>query len=210
MIPTVPFDVALNIAIGASLAWAGKDTQVEGRVWRSAALGALLALEALVFLPVGAYLLTRYPDWSMMYLVDVSGLPPTIRLTVLALYPIAAVSAFVAARRLLKQHRKAGVAGLIALGIGLALAIAYVGQTALLSVGTAQTFAAGTARSLFETSLFYLLILGSAAVIASWGAALWRLRLVSAAAQRTEVETKQVGPSPKTLPPGPAARKKAK
>ena len=72
---TVPIDLALNVVVGSSVALAGHATADQYKVLRSPALWTLVMFEMLVFLPIGAYLLARFPAWSVMYLFEPAALP---------------------------------------------------------------------------------------------------------------------------------------
>ena len=101
---TVPFDLAVNVAVGASFALASRLTLRHEALWRSVSLWALLGLQALVLVPVGAYVLWRFPEWSYMYLAEAGGFgipDPAMALT----YVPAAVLGWFAVRLLIRRGK---------------------------------------------------------------------------------------------------------
>lgn len=182
MIPTVPIDLVLNVAVGSSIALASRGTLRSQTLWRTPALWALIAFELFVFVPVGAYLLWRFPEWSVMYLLDAGALPmPDHGLA--ALYLVVAFGAFVATRQLLIKKRIWAALGVVAASLSLSLAIAYFGRDSLLRVGSTQAFrsAPETMRDVVGTQLGFVVAGAAVAVTIGWAATLWRLILLSRA-----------------------------
>ena len=144
---TLPIDLALSAAIGSTAAIASRSTAGEYSLLRSPALWALIAFELLVFVPVGAYLLWRFPAWSLMYVVEPSSLPmPPAYLTIL--YPVVAVGTYVGCRRLLTVGKLLAVLGVLAGGVLLAAAIGFYGREQIEVIGSAcpEHFAPDHAR----------------------------------------------------------------
>ena len=56
--------------------------------------GMGVSLNAMIFLPIGIYFYSFYPDWSWMYLVDTEALPGGIGIMTQVAYPIAAVMGY--------------------------------------------------------------------------------------------------------------------
>lgn len=182
MIPTVPIDLVLNVTVGSSIALASRGTFGSQTLWRTPALWTLVVFELLVFVPVGAYSLWRFPEWSLMYLFDAGELPiPDYSLA--ALFPAAAVGGFLATRLLLIRKKLWPAAGLLVGSLAVTAAIAYLGRESLLHVGSTQAFrsAPETMRGIVGTQLGYLVAGAVVAVAIGWGTTLWRLVLVSRA-----------------------------
>ncbi len=180
MIPTVPIDVSLNLAVGASVALAGRAAIPQYRLLRSPALWSLVIMEAVVFMPVGAYLLWRFPAWSLMYLVEPGSLPvPDVALVVT--YPIAALLSFVVTWRLLAGERLVPAVAILAGAVVVTLVITYWGRDALMVVGSVAAYREGPdgMLSVFDSALVYLLIAAGVAVTVSWGNTLWRVVMLA-------------------------------
>lgn len=172
---------------------------------RSSGLWAIVLLEVFVFVPFGAFIGNRYPDWTVMYLLDARELSTASWAIGLGLYPVLAIIAFFVARHFLRRAKVRVVWGTLAGAIVVLLGTVYLTRDALLSVGPYSAFLSKgpTLRPLVETQLAYLLALGSLALIASWGTSLWRVSLVSAATSRQPAKrsaSKKPPPGPKTMP----------
>ncbi|MBI3179478.1 MAG: hypothetical protein HYZ27_07430 [Deltaproteobacteria bacterium] len=180
MIPTVPIDLSLNVAVGASVALASRAVIPQQRLLRSPALWSLVIMQALVFVPVGAYLLWRFPAWSLMYLMEPASLPvPDVALVVT--YPIAAVASFVITWRLLSGERLAPAIAVLAGALVVTLLITYLGRDALLVVGSVAAYREGPdgMLSIFDSALVYLVAASGVAVTVSWANTLWRVVMLA-------------------------------
>jgi len=180
VVVTVPIDLTLNVALGASVAVASRAVIAQYPLLRSPALWALIVLEAMVFVPIGMYLLLRFPAWSLMYLWEPGQLPipdPALAL----LYPVAGVASFVATRRFLIGDKLLPAISILAGGGLLALIIAYAGRRNLMLVGTVAAFRESPdgMLSVFDSALFYLVGVSGLALTAGWVATLWRLSMLS-------------------------------
>lgn len=186
---TFALDLALQVALGGSLVLASQQTIAYETWWRSSALGALCVIEILLFMPVGAYVLWRYPEWSMMYLLE-SGELGTPKAWLVVSYPVVALGAFLSARALIVRGKRWGALGVTALGFALAAAVAFFGQRQLLTVGTTEAFRASTSglRPLLDTPLAWVLGGAVVAIGVAWMLALWRLWLLSRSWLVEEVE----------------------
>jgi hypothetical protein len=175
--PMVPIGVALNLAFGSSVVLVNKRAaQAEGPV-RSTGLAALLCVEAMVFAPITMYLLSRYPDWTVMYLGRADQLPLGFWGWV-ATYPAAALVGFYVTRHLVRTGKSLAAWGVLAGGVALAFAVLMFGFQQVSSVGTTEAFQKGAGmQPLVETPLFYLLVAALLAMTAAWGATMWRLTL---------------------------------
>jgi hypothetical protein len=191
----VPIDLALNAAIGASLALAARRSLADQPLWKTPALWALVALELTLVLPAGAYLLWRYPSWAFMYLVepDFLGLPdPSWAL----LAPATAVAAFLGVRQLLLSSRLlAGVLVLLAAVVLTGLMVSF-GRAQLQVLGTTVAFRNDPSqmRPLTESPLVFVLPTAIVAVAIGWGMTLWRLILLGLA-HRDQSVVVEVSPS---------------
>jgi hypothetical protein len=187
---TLPIDLGLSVAAGSTVALASRSTASEYRVLRSPAFWSLLAFELLIFVPVGAYLLWRFPAWSLMYLIDPDSLPmPPAYLAVL--YPVIAVSTFIVCRRLLLVRKLIAVLGVLG-GCVLAVAlIGFFGFDQISVIGSTAEFRTdpGQMRDVTGSALGYVGAAGLAAVVISWAVTLWRLMLLGRVARHGTTAT---------------------
>ena len=176
---TFALDIALQVALGGSLVWASRHIIAYETWWRSAALGALCVINLLLFMPVGAYLMWRYPEWSLMYLAE-SGDLGTPDAWLVVFYPLVGIISVLVARTLIARGKKWGALAITGAGLALAGAIAFLGQRQLLTVGTTEAFRADTSglRPLFDTPLIWILGAATLVIGTAWLVALWRLRLL--------------------------------
>lgn len=187
MIPTVPIDIAVNVAVGCSFVLASRNTVADESLLRSAALWALVAFEVLLFVPVGAYLLVYYPDWSLMYIVA-PGQLPVPDWALVATYPIAAFTGFVVARGLVIKGRIWTAIGFMASGFLLSLAVTGFGYRQLMNVGTTNAYRnGGSLEPILTSQLAYLLGAIFLAIGAGWVICIWRLDVLGRAWRRKAV-----------------------
>ncbi len=189
---TLPIDLGLSVAAGSTVALAGRSTAEETKLVRSPALWALVAFELLVFVPVGAYLLWRFPAWSVMYLIEPDSLPmPPAYLAVL--YPIVAVGTFVGCRRLLAAGKLLAALGIVGGSALLVTTIAFFGWDQISVLGTTEAFRADPAqmRDVGGSSLAYTGGAGSVAVAVSWSVTLWRLMLLGRLVRPRAADTQE-------------------
>jgi len=175
---TAPVDIALNLAIGASVVLASRAAIVEERLLRAAALWALLGFQALLFVPIAAYLMWRYPEWSAMYLMEAEAVAARGWLIV-ASYPAAALVGLLITRALLRQARPV-VAYVFAIGcLALTAAVAGFGHRQILGVGTTAAFRADPSSlpGLGSSPLVWVLVPALLVLVAGWGVMIWRLFL---------------------------------
>lgn len=203
----IPLELAMNIALGASVAFAGRGALGQQSLWRTPALWALVMLEIMVVLPLTIYLGQRYPDWMVMYLVDANDLSVAARSVLLALLPIIAVTSFSWTRRFLIAGRLMPSIGILAGGVMVTGLIGYLGRTALSTVGTTAAYdvEAPSLKRLVDSGLLYLLIGALLGIAVAWAGTLWRVNLVSRVAARNDKaaplpEKKKAGFGPRTQP----------
>lgn len=209
MSPTVPIDLGLNLAFGSSVVLACRSAIPHVGFVRAPSLWALLAFEAMIFFPVGAYLLWRFPDWSYMYLAE-SGTLGVPDWTVAAMYPIAAMLGFGVTFVLIRKDKTGPAFAFCGGSLLLAAAVSGFGYRQLLGVGTTSAFRAGSDLTpIFASPLAWILGAIGVAVIASWAVTLWRLYLFGRAWQLSELDNVvSVSPSlieeiDPTIPPRP-------
>ncbi|OGQ91141.1 MAG: hypothetical protein A2289_01060 [Deltaproteobacteria bacterium RIFOXYA12_FULL_58_15] len=181
---TVPFDLALSVGLGACVAVFGRSVAPEKTLLRSAGLWALVAFELMLFVPVGAFLLWRFPEWSWMYLLEADALPfPDF--AVAAAYPAFAIASFILCRHLVSSGRFWLAVGVMIGGMAIAGLVGFFGWEQLSVSGTTEQFRAdpGQMREVTESSLGYLLAASNVGIVVAWGAMLWRLLLLCRAAQ---------------------------
>jgi hypothetical protein len=182
VVTTVPVDLAVSLAVGASFAYASRRSVEHESLLRAPSLWALVAFELFVFAPGGAYLLWRYPDWCYMYLIEAGtlGIPdPAVALV----YPIAALAAYFPTRSLLVKQRPWVALGIAMGGLVLAAAIVAFGHRQLSVLGTTEGFRGNTPLAAMLLSplpwaLGGVTITGAAA----WVVSLWRLAVFGRAA----------------------------
>lgn len=177
---TLPLDLGVAVAMGASVVLAARSMVLAEPIWRSAAWWALFVLQLVLVAPTGAFLRWRFPDWSLMYLLAPEDLPvATWSLGLMA--PVVALLAFAVSRRMLARTGVGSVIGVLLGAIGFAIAIGFFGREQLRSVGTVAAFQGG-GEGMFPVWKTPLVYLGPAAVIgvgSTWAITLWRLRLLS-------------------------------
>jgi hypothetical protein len=201
---TVPIDLALNVVVGSSVALAGYATADQYKVLRSPALWTLVIFEMLVFLPIGVYLLARFPAWSIMYLFEPAALPiPAPYLAVL--YPIVAIAVFVVCHRLIVRARTRVALAVLAAGFILSILVFMLGSEQLVVLGTTAEYRTDVTqmRATVDSPLAYVAWGAGVAVAVGWGATAWRLWLLGRAMGTRAVQT--------TVPDDrPPAKRKAK
>lgn len=163
------------------MALAGRKTLSE-KLWLSSCLWALIVYQLVVFVPVGAYLMWRFPDWSVMYLLDVQDLPFSGQ-SLVAAYPVVGFGGFVAARRLLHKGRTLSAWGLSGTAVLLAAGLLLFGRQELSVVGSTARFkmAPTALQPIAESSLALLLMAAGVGIMLGWFGTLSRLRLLGAA-----------------------------
>ena len=92
----IPGLIILNLIVGASVAFAARVQlrNLQRPVFANRYFTALVLMEVVVLLPVGVYFRVFYEDWSWMYLVDGSALPPGVGVMAMGTYPLAATMGF--------------------------------------------------------------------------------------------------------------------
>ncbi|MBI4576509.1 MAG: hypothetical protein HY722_09640 [Planctomycetes bacterium] len=135
--PTVPMDVFLNLASGAGLALAAGGPSRRG-------MAVTLVFHLGVFVPLGAFLALRFPDWSWMYLLDAAAMPWTVPVA-LALYASSGLAGYLAGARLLGAARRRAALGFVAGGLAGSAMVGVVGMDRLLHVGTLAEWQSSTA-----------------------------------------------------------------
>jgi hypothetical protein len=179
----------LNLAVGSSFALASRVTLPHERLLGSVSLWALLGLEVLVFVPVGAYLLWRFPEWSYMYLAEQGtlGVPD---IAVAGSYVIAGLLGWAVVRAFVVRGRTVGGVGFGIACLVLAGAIAGFGYEQLTMVGSTAHFEAGhgAMMPLSASPLSWVLIEAGLGVGAAWGWSLWRILLYGRAFELHELE----------------------
>lgn len=187
---TAPINLAVSFTFGVSLALASRAHLSGQSTVRALGIWVTVIVQAFVVCPIGVYLLHNYPQWSLMYLVEPGALPLPVE-AIAALYPLAALAGFLAARRLLLVNRLVVTLLLCLAGVAAIVAIFVLGPDRILQVGTpaAAGLSANMRRPLTQTPLVYLLSVALPVIFFSWGSAVWRLQ-VYARANRAHRERK--------------------
>ncbi len=196
---TVPITATVCVAMGATVAVAGRVSLAEQRLWKSSAFWSLVFLQGLVVVPLGTLLLWRFPAWSLMYAMP-SGLLGVADAALAAIYPVMALGTLLGMRRLLQKAPvwlSWGVCAATLVATGLVI---WLGWGRLWRVGTLDAFdsAPATLRPLGDSELAFLLPPMLVALLLAWGATLWRLVLFGLAkrAKPIEVTTGQLVATP--------------
>lgn len=206
---TFVLDLAWQIVMGASLMLLSRNSVTQEPLYRSMPLWSVIALNAMVYMPGGAYLLWRFPDWSYMYIFEGGelGIPDW---WLVGAYPVVAISAVVGVRTLLLKEHLLGALGVLGGGLSLIGAVVFLGQRQLFSVGTTRDFRAGTItmQPLLESSLFWVLLAIFIPALSISIFAAWRLWLYGSTWVVEEIyEEVEELPEP-TMPPAPTRKRR--
>ena len=139
---------------------------------------ALLIYQVFLFVPMGGYLLWRFPAWSLMYIAGSAAYD--LHMASALLYPLIGMVSLWLSRGALLRHSPRSL--LVAAGsvvvAGLAIVVATWDRLSV--VGSLAAFAAGDPLTPWnKTPLLPLLGVFVPLVVAGWGATLWRLALLA-------------------------------
>jgi len=182
MVLTAPINVAISAAVGATWAWAGREP-LSGEPWpRSAALWSLLVFELIVYLPAAGLMMVRFPDWSVMYLLEPADLQTASAITG-ACNLLGALIAFFLARAFIRRRQAATALGVLACSLALGAAMGAFGYQRLANLGTTLAYHNDPDQLLFllDSDAIYLLAPVAILTTLSWLLSLWRLRRYSLA-----------------------------
>jgi len=172
------------MALGSAIALPGRAALLREGLLRSSALWSLVALYLLVSYPVGFFLLTQYPDWSVMYLVEGSALPMHPGLLA-ALGPTLGVGSFVLVRGFIRKEKAKIALGIVVGLAALVVALVVFGYDQITHVGTTAAFRSGLKSkglvALSESPLSFLAGGGLLALLSAWGYTSWRIILLGKA-----------------------------
>jgi len=115
VVKTVPFDIVLNFFIGMLVPLVLRDgVRAERGILINRFLLAVVLFETFFFLPLGAYLYFFYPDWSLMFFIDPSGVEEgtikTIGMLALSGYMGAVVCGFALSAWMVRSGRERAAA----------------------------------------------------------------------------------------------------
>ena len=130
----IAFSLLLGLALGAILAWiaAPELARVDGPVVASRPFAVVVALAAIVWIPVTGYFVAFHGDWSYLYVVPWQRVPSAVDLGLVLVAGAAVVGGFWASVRPLRA-RKSGpllamvVVPAIVVAVGLAVAAHRLG-----------------------------------------------------------------------------------
>jgi hypothetical protein len=90
VVPTIPYDVLINLFIGLWIPFcARKQLRNEASIYGNPYFEFALLYQIFIFLPVSFYLYLKYPAWSWMYFLDPGEIPAySVAITFLS-YPMA-------------------------------------------------------------------------------------------------------------------------
>ncbi len=90
MVPTIPYDVLINLFLGLWVPFcARKQLRNEVSMYGNPYFEFALLYQIFIFLPVSFYLYLKYPAWSWMYFVDPATLPVYGVVITFLSYPVA-------------------------------------------------------------------------------------------------------------------------
>ena len=168
---TIPGLVVINLLVGASVAFAARIQirTLQRPLFTNRYFTSLAMLEGMIFVPIGIYFYSFYPDWSWMYLVDTAALPAGLGIMTQAAYPLAAVMGY-----LVGYFSARGGSDWVTLmfmgfvGVGFILLL-FMAKDKLLWVGTFEQYHRNVGLNRFTaTSLFPSLILAWLGAAACW------------------------------------------
>lgn len=168
---TIPGFLVINMFVGVSIAYAARIQirTLQRPLFFSRYFSALMMLELMILLPIGAYFYAFYPDWSWMYLVDTTEANAAIGVMTIISYPIAALMGYMVGYYSARGNSD-WVAVLFAVFvlIGL-LGMIIVAKDKLLWVGTyTQYHRDAGLKPVLSTSLFPSVILSFFGVSTCW------------------------------------------
>ena len=151
-------------------------TRAAEPLWRSPVLWTLCLSQFLLWVPLGGYLLTRHPDWHLMYLAHSNELSMPAWSLALT-YPLVAITAFTVARIFFERDV------LVWLGLGilalLAALLTVLGGRQLSVLGSTDDFLDGELLPRLWGSYFGMELLFTCIAFALlWGISFWRLRIL--------------------------------
>jgi hypothetical protein len=132
--------LAFNFVVGslAALAAARELRASPRSVHQARAFRALAAHEVLVGIPIAAFVLVRFTDWALSYLVDGARVPSAVVLAIVVLHGAVALVGFATAARLLRDHRPQWVR---AIAIGAVALVVLSGMVLHRRLGTVGSYA---------------------------------------------------------------------
>ena len=163
---TVPIDTTLCLAAGHAFAIAGADKIQKDPDKEVECLNRGRVYTAAVVVPVGAYFLIRWPDWSWAYTMKKGSRSKLLGALGLAGYLAAHEAGFRSAARSIREGRMDRALMGLAGSALLATLVTFGGFRRLHWLGTREEFESGTAKSIFRSPDFILSMLGAGAAAA--------------------------------------------
>ncbi len=166
----------LSLLSGLLFAYFARVQFAEGGSPFRSEIVAVLSFAALVLWPLAIYFYFVHPDWSWMYFLDPRRLPRGLFIGVLMLHLAALLGGYLAGFAAIKARRMRLLYGSMAGLLALLLVLSVLLRGRLSSDGTLEEYRAGTALSLSEGRLGFILVIAMAGLIAGiaiTGYALW-------------------------------------
>lgn len=168
---TIPGLLVINLFVGVSMAFAARIQirTLQRPLFFSRYFSALMLLEFMILLPIAAYFYAFYPDWSWMYLVDVSSTNVAIGVMTIIAYPIACVMGY-----MVGYYSARGNSDWISIVFAVFVILGFIGMIAvakdkLLWVGTYEQYHRNAGLKPFtSTSLFPSTVLSFAGSATCW------------------------------------------
>lgn len=172
------FDIPFGLLMGASVAVAARRNS-SSRLWLHPAHICAWIVGLLVFAPISAYGILRYPDWSLMYVVPGTGLSTPLQILAIAAHPL--VMALGALICLAFLGRSSNGAALFLIGGATAASVGLLvwGYDRLWRVGSFEAYHEGARTympTLMECRLGLALVIMIPALLAVWTFTLATLR----------------------------------
>ncbi|MFH1150367.1 MAG: hypothetical protein V1748_07825 [Actinomycetota bacterium] len=147
---TIPADTALSYLAGQIYAIAGAEAILEGPEGEAACLNRGRAFTTFVTVPIGTYFVSRWPEWSWMYLAGETARSPVAKACGLSAYVGAHELGFrCAAKHLRKGKPGRAVAHLVVSSLAMAV-LGLIGLERLRWLGDERSYRLGLATDVLH------------------------------------------------------------
>ena len=168
---TIPALIALNLFIGASTAFSARVQirTLQRHVFTTRYFIALMMLETMIVLPIGAYFYIFYTDWSWMYLVNSTNLESAVGAMAVMTYPMAASLGYLVGYNSARSGSDWITLMFLAfIGAGL-VGLAAAAKNQFVMVGTYEQYHRDVGlKSIWVTSLVPSISAAGAGIVISW------------------------------------------
>ena len=168
---TIPALIALNLFIGASVAFSARVQirTLQRHVFTTRYFIALMMLEIMIVVPVGVYFYIFYTDWSWMYLVNPSNIESAVGAMAVMAYPPAASLGYLVGYYSARSGSDwISVMFLVFIGAGL-LGLAAAAKNQFVLVGTYEQYHRDVGlRAIWTTSLVPSIAAAVTGIVVCW------------------------------------------